>query len=140
MKDAEKLGQSATSNQTESTSKKVVTNPTTENEDPAFANLGASLAEIKNLKGVTGYIMRSNTSALLDLPDRDKISQYAFLSHQLHESCLEIAKQLSVSEVENVLLEGKNQKALLINIGENKICIFMEKNVDHVWVIKRILI
>ena len=49
-------------------------------EDPAFASLGASLAEIRKLKGVLGYIMRGKTSAVLDLAETDKIGQYAFLS------------------------------------------------------------
>ncbi len=100
-------------------------------EDSAFASLGASLAEIRKLKGVLGYIMRGNTSAVLDLAESDKISQYAFLSYQLYESCLEIAKQLSVAEIESALVEGKTQKVLFMKVGGNKISVFMEKTVNH---------
>ena len=100
-------------------------------EDSAFASLGASLAEIRKLNGVLGYIMRGNTSAVLDLAESDKISQYALLSYQLHESCLEIAKQLSVAEIESVLVEGRNLKVLFMKIGENKISVFMEKSANH---------
>jgi hypothetical protein len=109
-------------------------------EDPAFASLGASLAEIRKLKGVLGYIMRGKTSAVLDLAETDKIGQYAFLSYQIHESCMEIAKQLNVAQVESALVEGGSLKALFINIGENKISVFMEKSADHSGIIKRVLI
>ena len=107
-------------------------------EDSAFGSLGASLSEIRKLKGVIGYILRGNTSAMLDLDELDKISQYAALAYQLNESGLEIARQLNV-EVESVLVEGANQKVLFMRIGENKISVFMEKNASHSSIIKRIL-
>jgi predicted regulator of Ras-like GTPase activity (Roadblock/LC7/MglB family) len=108
--------------------------------DPDFASLEASLAEIRKMKGVLGYIMRGNNSAVLDLTEKDKISQYAFLSNQLHESCLEIAKQLGVAEIESALVEGRTQKVLFMKIGENKISVFMEKTANHSAVIKRVQI
>lgn len=134
------MNQNTVASQADSASKNAVAITATDGEDPAFASLGASLAEIRKLKGVTGYIMRGSASALLDISERGKISQYAILSYQMHESCVEIAKQLSVAEIESVLVEGKNQKVLLMKIGENKISVFMEKGANHVWIIKRILI
>jgi predicted regulator of Ras-like GTPase activity (Roadblock/LC7/MglB family) len=109
-------------------------------EDSAFASLGANLAEIRRLEGVTGYILRGNTSAMLDLAELDKISQYAALTYQLNESSLEIARQLNVAEFESVLVEGGNLKVLFMRIGENKISVFMEKGASHSSIIKRILI
>ena len=109
-------------------------------EDSAFASLSASLAEIRKLDGVIGYILRSNTSAMLDLAELDKISEYAALTYQLNESSLEIARQLNVTEVESVLVEGGNLKVLFMRIGENKISVFMEKSASHSAIIKRILI
>lgn len=109
-------------------------------EDSAFASLGASLAEVRKLNGVTGYILRSDTSAMLDLDELDKISEYAALSYQLNESSLEIAKQLNVAEVESILVEGGNLKVLFMRVGENKISVFMEKSASHPSIIKRILI
>lgn len=112
----------------------------TENDDHAFASIAASLAEIRKLKGVIGYILRDDSSAMLDIAESTKISQYALLSYQLHESCLEIAKQFNISEIESVLLEGTTMKVLFMNIGANKISVFMEKDASHSWIIKRILI
>ncbi len=126
--------------QTETALTNVVAITAVDGEDPAYASLGASLAEIRKLNGVLGYIMRGNTSAVLDLAESDKISQYAFLSYQLYESCLDIAKQLSVSEIESALVEGKTLKVLFMKIGGNKISVFMEKTVNHSSIIKRVLV
>ncbi len=109
-------------------------------EDTAFASLGASLAEIRKLKGVVGYIMRGSNSAILDLPEKGEISQYAFLSYQLNDSTSEIASQLGIAEIESVLVEGKKLKVIFMKIGENKVSVFMEKNANHLSIIKRILI
>jgi predicted regulator of Ras-like GTPase activity (Roadblock/LC7/MglB family) len=136
----EKLSQSADITRAETTLTNVAAITTSDGEDPAFASLGASLAEIRKLKGVLGYIMRGNTSAIMDLTESDKISKYALLSYQLHDSSLEIAKLLNVSEIESALAEGKNLKVLLIKIGENKISVFMEKSANHSGIIKRVLI
>lgn len=110
------------------------------NENYAFANLSASLAEIRKLKGVVGYILRSDTSAIIDLNEQDKIIDYAVLSSQMHESSLEVAKQFNLGDTESVLVEGKNIKVLCMSMGENRVSVFMEKSATHAWIIKRILL
>ena len=52
----------------------------TEAETATFASLSASLAEIRQLKGVIGYILRSNSSAIIDLPPTEKVTEYAMFS------------------------------------------------------------
>ena len=133
------MSQNTVAAQAESASKSAVSK-SPDGEDAAFASLGASLAEIRKLKGVVGYIMRGSTSAVLDLPEGGEISQYAFLSHQLNESSFEIAKQLGITEVESVIVEGKKLKVIFMKIRENKITIFMEKSANHSGIIKRILL
>ncbi len=103
-------------------------------------SLAASLAEIRKLKGVKGYILRNNTSAIIDLTDQDKVIEYAFLSSQISEASVEIAKQFNLSDMESVLVEGKTEKVLCMNLSENKISVFMEKTATHDWIIKRILL
>jgi len=129
----------AVANEAEAEVVNAVPTESVENEDSAFVSLGLSLAEIRKLKGVTGYILRGSASAILDLAELDKISQYAALTYQLNESSLEIAKQLKVAEVKSVLVEGGNVKVLFMRIGENKIGVFMEKSYNHSLIIKRIL-
>ena len=109
-------------------------------DNAVFANLSASLTEIRKLKGVMGYILRSKTSAIIDLTEQDKIIDYAVLSSQISESSLEMSKQFNLSNIESVLVEGKNAKVLCMSVGENKIGVFMEKTATHTWIIKRILL
>jgi predicted regulator of Ras-like GTPase activity (Roadblock/LC7/MglB family) len=105
-----------------------------------FATLSASLAEIRKLKGVIGYILRNETLAIVDLTKQDKIIDYALLSSQISESSLEMAKQFNLSSIESVLVEGKSAKVLCMSVGENKIGVFMEKTATHGWIIQRILL
>ncbi len=110
------------------------------NDNSSFTNLSASLAEIRKLNGVLGYILRSSTSAIIDLTEQDKVIEYAILSSQIAESSTEIAKQFNLSDVESVLVEGKTVKVLCMNLSDNRISVFMEKTATHDGVIKRILL
>ncbi len=105
-----------------------------------FANLAASLAEIRKLKGVSGYILRGSTSAVVDLIEQDKIMDYALLSTEISEASRSIAKQFNLADIENVLVEGKDVKVLSMSVGENRMSIFMDKTAAHSWIIKRILL
>jgi predicted regulator of Ras-like GTPase activity (Roadblock/LC7/MglB family) len=134
------LQQKTSANAAETTLTNEVVITSVDGENSAFASLSASLAEIRKLKGVIGYILRSNTSAILYLTEPDKITQKAILSSQIHDSCQKIGKQFNLGEMESVLVEGENVKVLCMSIGENKISVFMEKNATHLWIIKRILI
>lgn len=109
-------------------------------ENSSFANLSASLAEIRKLKGVVGYILRNDTSAIIDLNEQEKIIDYAVLSSQMHEASVEMTKQFNLGETESVLVEGKDIKVLCMNVGENRVSVFMEKSATHAWIIKRILL
>jgi predicted regulator of Ras-like GTPase activity (Roadblock/LC7/MglB family) len=107
-------------------------------ENQAFENLSAQLAEIRKCNGVVGYILRSATSATIDLKEPGKIVEYAILSSQVLESSHEISELFDIGDVENILVEGKDIKALCMTMGENKISIFMEKTVDHADILNRI--
>ena len=109
-------------------------------DNDAFTNLSASLAEIRKLKGVIGYILRSNTSAIIDLDAQDKIIEYAFFSSQMRKCSLEMAKQFNLGDAESVLVEGKAVKILSMTMGENMIDVFMNKSATHAWIMKRILL
>ncbi len=107
-------------------------------ENAEFASLSTSLAEIRKLNGINGYILRSDTSAIIDLTEQDKIIDYAILTSQISESSSEIANQFNMEEIKSVLVEGKTVKVLCMTVGENKIAVFMEKTATHTWIIKRI--
>ena len=109
-------------------------------DNSVFASLSASLAEIRKLEGVIGYILRSNSSALVDISESDKIMQYAILSSEMHDCSKQIAEHFSLGEPESMLVEGESVKVLCMSIGENKVNVFMEKSATHAWIIKRILL
>ena len=109
------------------------------NDDSVFTDLVASLAEISKLEGVRGYILRSDTSAIIDLTEQERIIDYAILSSQVSESSDEIAKQFNLTDIESVIVEGKTVKMLCMNKSRNQVSVFMDKTATHDSIIKRIL-
>lgn len=109
-------------------------------ENFSFASLSASLVEIRKLEGVIGYILRSNSSAIIDLEPPENIIQYALLSSQIYDSCQEIAQQFNLGETESMLVEGENVKVLCMGIGENRVSVFMERAATDLGIVKSILL
>jgi predicted regulator of Ras-like GTPase activity (Roadblock/LC7/MglB family) len=107
-------------------------------EDQAFTNLSQTLAEIRKETGVIGYILRSTTSATIDLKEPEKIVEYALFSSQVLDSSREISELFNLDAVESILIEGKEAKALCMDIDGVKISIFMEKNADHADILKKV--
>jgi predicted regulator of Ras-like GTPase activity (Roadblock/LC7/MglB family) len=75
----------------------------------------------------------------VDIEEQEKISAFALLSTYIRESSFEIGKPFNLSDVESVLVEGKNVKVLCMSLGENKLDVFMEKSASDALVTKRIL-
>jgi predicted regulator of Ras-like GTPase activity (Roadblock/LC7/MglB family) len=110
----------------------------TSEEDETYTDLSNKLAEIRQDKGVIGYILRSTTSATIDLKEPEKIVEYAIFSSQVLDSSQEISELFEIGDVESVLIEGKESNALCMDIEGNKISIFMEKNTDHAKILKKV--
>jgi predicted regulator of Ras-like GTPase activity (Roadblock/LC7/MglB family) len=109
-------------------------------DDVSFESLSASLLEIRKFKGVIGYILRSDSSAIIDLEEPENIIKYALLSSQIYDTCQEIAQQFNLGETESMLVEGENVKVLCIGIGENKVNVFLERAAAHEGIVKNILL
>ena len=107
-------------------------------EDQTFKDLNDKLAKIRKNKGVIGYIIRNASSATIDLEESEKIVEYAIFSSQVLDSSQEISNLFEKGDVENVLIEGKENKVLCMNIDGNKISIFMEKDADDTAIQKQI--
>ena len=116
----------------------IVDDVTSTEEDQVFTDLSKNLAEIRKAEGVVGYILRSTTAATIDLKEPEKLVEYAILSSQVLDSSREISDLFDLGDVESILIEGKETKALCMVIGENKISIFMEKNADHADILRRV--
>jgi predicted regulator of Ras-like GTPase activity (Roadblock/LC7/MglB family) len=110
----------------------------TPEEDQTFKDLNEKLTKIRKNKGVIGYILRNTTSATIDLKEPEKIVEYAIFSSQVMDSSQEISDLLETGDVENVLIEGKENKVLCMKIDGNKISIFMEKDADDTDIQKQI--
>lgn len=109
-------------------------------DNSVFTNLAATLTEIRKLKGVNGYILRSNTAAIVDLAEKEHTTDYAMLSSEIQESSGDLIKQYSLADIESILVEGKNAKVLCMALGENRVAVFMDKSCAHAWIVKRILL
>jgi predicted regulator of Ras-like GTPase activity (Roadblock/LC7/MglB family) len=107
-------------------------------EDQAFKDLSDKLARIRKYSGVMGYIIRNTTTATIDLSEPEKIVEYAIFSSQLLDSSQEVSDQFELGDVNSVLIEGKQSKALCMNIDGNKISIFMEKDADDAHILEKI--
>jgi predicted regulator of Ras-like GTPase activity (Roadblock/LC7/MglB family) len=107
-------------------------------EDQTFKDLNEKLTKIRKNKGVIGYILRNTTSATIDLKEPEKIVEYAIFSSQVLDSSQEISNIFEKGDVENVLIEGKENKVLCMNIDGNKVSVFMEKDADDTAVQKQI--
>jgi predicted regulator of Ras-like GTPase activity (Roadblock/LC7/MglB family) len=94
-------------------------------------DLRSVLDKIKTKSGVMGYIMRASTSAAVDIKDPSKIIDYAVLSTSALEAAESLSEAFGLGKLSTVVVEGKDLKMLLITIDEQRISIFMEKNVDH---------
>jgi hypothetical protein len=109
-------------------------------DNSVFANLAATLAEIRKLKGVLGYILRSSSAAVFDLTQKESVTDYAMLSYEVHDCTSAIGRQFKLADVECTVVEGQTAKVLCMGIGENRLAVFMEKTCAHAWIVKRILI
>jgi len=116
----------------------IVDDVTSSEEDQVFTDLSKNLAEIRKAEGVIGYILRSTTAATIDLKEPEKLIEYAILSSQVLDSSREISELFKLDAIESVLIEGKETKALCMDIDGIKISIFMERNADHTDILKRV--
>jgi len=89
------------------------------------------LQEIKDQKGIIGYILRSSKSASIDLKDPTKIIEYAILSSTAFDVGHDITEALQMGEVDTIVVENEETKLLSMNINNHHLSLFMEKSVDH---------
>src|SRR4030042_6290215 len=96
-------------------------------EEPVFEELRMKLAAINKIEGITGYILRDSSDAVIDLKDQSRLVDYALLSSQAYDFGQEISELFDLGNVENIVVEGKDVKVVCMNIDENKVRIFMDK-------------
>lgn len=95
-------------------------------ENPYF-NLG----NIKTREGIIGYILRDPKSASVDIKDPSKIISYAMLSSSVLDSGEQIMTIFELGKINNIVVVGGDAKILSLTIGDRRLSVFMDKNVDH---------
>lgn len=95
------------------------------------SDLRTVLDRIKIREGVIGYILRASTSASVDIKDPSKIIDYAVLSTSALEAAENLSEAFALGKMGNIVVEGKDLKVLLLIIGEHRVSVFLEKNIDH---------
>lgn len=111
---------------------------TVSEENQAFTDLASKLAKIRKIKGVIGYIIRNAASATIDLSEPEKLVEFAIFSSQVIDSTREISDLFEIGHVESILVEGKENKTLCMNINGNKISILLEKDAPHSNILKKV--
>jgi len=93
--------------------------------------LQEKLQDIKQQKGIIGYILRGSQTAAIDLKDPTKIIEYASISSSVFEVSYDIAKTLQIGELDTLVVESEETKILSMIINDHRLSIFMEKTFDH---------
>jgi predicted regulator of Ras-like GTPase activity (Roadblock/LC7/MglB family) len=103
----------------------------TDNVEDNVEELEEKLQEIKNQEGIIGYILRSEKSASIDLKDHTKMIDYALLSSTVFDVSQNMTEDLQMGEVNSIVIESEETKILSMNIDNHRLSIFMEKDVNH---------
>jgi predicted regulator of Ras-like GTPase activity (Roadblock/LC7/MglB family) len=93
-------------------------------------NIRATLDKIRSREGIIGYIIRSPTSASVDVNDPGQIIDYAALTAGAQESSESLSEIFELGKINNIVTESKTLKILSLTKGEHLVSVFMEKNVD----------
>ncbi len=102
------------------------------------AGLRVALENINTKEGIIGYILRSPTSATVDLKDPGRMIDYAGLSAAAFESSESLSHLYGLGRIHSMVLEGKDAKILCLTNGDHRLSVFMEKTVDHNSVCKKL--
>lgn len=123
---------------TQKTGPAVVIENQLEVPNDSFKKLCETLKELRNNKGILGYIIRNGVSASIDLQEPERLVEYAIFISQVMESSKELADLFNLGDLKTILIEGNNLKVLNIVVNEHKINIFMNKNFDHKEILEKI--
>lgn len=107
-------------------------------EPTSIGSLRVMLDRVKSRDGIIGYIVRGPTSASIDIKDPSKIIDYAALSAEAMDSGENLSQAFELGKISSIVLEGRNVKILLLKKGEHELTVFMDKNMDHISILKEL--
>ena len=107
-------------------------------EESHVNNLRANLEEIKTYDGVIGYIVRTSTSAAIDLKDPTRLIDYAVLSSSALDASEALSEDFNLGDVKSIIVTGKNVKVLSLTVSDNRISVFMDKEANYEKVLRKL--
>jgi hypothetical protein len=105
--------------------------PQQEPQEPKNLDLREKLADIRKQPGVTGYILKDQTTAVFDLGESTKIVAYAMLASETFDSCATLTALFELGSMEGTLVECAEAQMLCTTVGDASVAVFMEKNADY---------
>ncbi|MGD9131896.1 MAG: roadblock/LC7 domain-containing protein [Candidatus Bathyarchaeota archaeon] len=107
------------------------TNTETDEIEDELEELQEKLQEIKDQEGIIGYILKGTKSASIDLKDPTKTVDYAVLSSTTFDASTNMAEALQMGEPQKIIIESEETKVMTMKVNNHHLTIFMEKNVNH---------
>ncbi len=102
-------------------------------------NPKATLAEIRKYPGVIGYILKDSVTATIDLQTPSRLVEYATLASKAFDVHAELSVLFELGDIQAATIECKNLKALCVVMGDCTVNIFMEKNVNQLEILRKVL-
>jgi hypothetical protein len=107
-------------------------------EDRPYEALLATIQEIRKDDDLLGYILRGESKAAVDLNEPAKIVEYAMMASEAFETSEKVSDSFGLGGIENIVIEGKAIKVLCLNLGQNKLSVFMKKTASHDWLLDKL--
>jgi predicted regulator of Ras-like GTPase activity (Roadblock/LC7/MglB family) len=104
------------------------------------SSLRNTLEEVKSQKGVIGYILRTPTSAAIDLKDPTKLTEYAILSSTVTDTTPHLADLFDLGEPKDIAVQGKDVKMLCLRVNDDKVSVFMENDANIERIIRKLTV
>ena len=101
-------------------------------------DLRSNLAEVKKWDGVVGYILRDESSALVDFNDPAKMTDYAILSSATHEAAEGVSTLFGLGKIQRTVVQGKMIKMVSLDIDDARVSVFTQATADTDKIMKKL--
>ncbi len=101
-------------------------------------DLRSNLAEVRKWDGVAGYILRDESSALVDLNDPAKITDYAILSSATCEAAEGVSTLFGLGKIQRTIVQGKVIRMVSLDIDDARVSVFAEATADMDKIMKKL--
>jgi predicted regulator of Ras-like GTPase activity (Roadblock/LC7/MglB family) len=94
--------------------------------------LYVQLEQVAKMAGVQGYIRRNDVTATVNLREQGRVQEYALLSADAFVSSEQLIGVFKLGGFSDFVVECEAFKVLCLCVGDEAVCVFMDKCVDAV--------